>query len=944
MPAEGRKRRRDSNPEIVIQNDKLYRVIYRANCLCRGCLGAEISKTSMYKHVRDQNELAKRFPERYQPVEKGKPRKVLQIIDDPEELADLDAIAGDILGRRRGNDSLECEEEAEICEEQDTVPVATSDIELSYDGYDGGDGGFEDYGVEMAQHYVFEMNKPDLVHEIMESGDERFKRVFLKRLNGWIKNCTPMSQIDEELDHYHEIISTLPDKNKWERTIRQSNPRYSEVYACEDHHAVYPDSFKNQGCEQVIDDSETKCAKPLEKCTRYNSIVDVLQRKLHDSRFSQGLMHGPTFDYAREVEQGKCSSVWSGEFVMRMREKYPDFFDLSSHIPLLFGIFVDGFSPFNTTVNSMGSITLICLNLPASIRMNFENLQLLMLMDGPHEPSNFQIYLAHIVRELKLLWNPFTIDGKTYRAALACCIQDGRAMTKTSLTSEAGSRYGCSKCTVEGDYSNRKYAYSSRGNLSLDDPRRTDSSFGPALMSKIHEPKTHGFLTIRSQYIASGSNIGDSVDDLFLCGVKGQSVFCDLPYWDAGECHLVCFMHNMKNVGKRIEQLALGKYDTIDLRNKLRELGIKQHLWTKHKTEKDGRRKEVLPKASPDWALKLEQENAIFNRNTAAKALNSTQIPSSSCIQPQRFFRSIHKDMGNVDSGENSKLKKGEKLVGEAVPMKQFLLSGAMACVLYYGGAKESFAVSVDRLFSLLGRLAAPIVDMKELASMEAEIWQRICDLEKEIPPSEVVLSIHNLGHLAHQVKMFGPLSETWAYPLESYLGHLKRKAKNKAKPEASIFSRHTYEETIRLLICYLNENNEHVPYDCQRYSDKLTVSGKSRNRELTNEEIMGMRNYIQKNWRSYRTLQEKLHCEDPWLAGVRMTPSRRSQFAGKERQILEGVSRFAQSYSNFVIFRTRFSSRTIGKNNTIVLIRRGNSTTVGQILDTVKVKVRYCL
>lgn len=70
-----------------------------------------------------------------------------------------------------------------------------------------------------------------------------------------------------------------------------------------------------------------------------------------------------------------------------------------------------------------------------------------------------------------------------------------------------------------------------------------------------------------------------------------------------------------------------------------------------------------------------------------------------------------------------------------------------------------------------------------------------LCNLEKIFPPSFFDVMEHLPIHLPHEATLGGPVQFRWMYPFERYMGHLKKKVKNKAKVEGSIVEQYINEE-----------------------------------------------------------------------------------------------------------------------------------------------------
>ncbi|XP_076926567.1 uncharacterized protein LOC143589798 [Bidens hawaiensis] len=63
---------------------------------------------------------------------------------------------------------------------------------------------------------------------------------------------------------------------------------------------------------------------------------------------------------------------------------------------------------------------------------------------------------------------------------------------------------------------------------------------------------------------------------------------------------------------------------------------------------------------------------------------------------------------------------------------------------------------------------------------------------------------VHLCVHLPQEAILGGPVQSRWMYPIERYLGHLKRYVRNKAKPEGSIAEGYVVEEAINFCSHYL--------------------------------------------------------------------------------------------------------------------------------------------
>lgn len=146
--------------------------------------------------------------------------------------------------------------------------------------------------------------------------------------------------------------------------------------------------------------------------------------------------------------------------------KGPDgrsFWDVSDKTEgrLVFALNMDGFNPFGNKEAgkkvSVGAMYMVCMNLPPTIRYNIENVFLVGVIPGPHEPSLHEInhFLKPLVDELHELWTHGVFltrtrlypHGQRVRCALGPLICDLPAARQMSGFSHFRSTNSCSECT-----------------------------------------------------------------------------------------------------------------------------------------------------------------------------------------------------------------------------------------------------------------------------------------------------------------------------------------------------------------------------------------------------------------------------------------------------------------------------------------------------------------
>ena len=146
--------------------------------------------------------------------------------------------------------------------------------------------------------------------------------------------------------------------------------------------------------------------------------------------------------------------------------------------PLSLGLMmnIDWFQPYKHVAYSVGDIYLVIMNLPRNIRYKVENVLLVGILPGPHEPSNnMNSYLNPLVDKLLLFWKGVSLNvhgfscKKLVRCALLCVSCDIPAGRKACGFIGHAGHLGCSKClkSFNGDFGNMDYGGFDRENWPL---------------------------------------------------------------------------------------------------------------------------------------------------------------------------------------------------------------------------------------------------------------------------------------------------------------------------------------------------------------------------------------------------------------------------------------------------------------------------------------------
>ena len=159
----------------------------------------------------------------------------------------------------------------------------------------------------------------------------------------------------------------------------------------------------------------TKCDEPLlkevslrtgetklypRKVYCYNSVISNLRHFLQRPGFAQKceLWRG------RDIPDGFLADIFDGRIWKEWQ-----YVDGEPYLALprnyAFMLNVDWFQPFKHSLYSVGALYMVLMNLPRSERFKPENVFLVGVIPGPHEPKhNINSYLRPLVAELNSLW------------------------------------------------------------------------------------------------------------------------------------------------------------------------------------------------------------------------------------------------------------------------------------------------------------------------------------------------------------------------------------------------------------------------------------------------------------------------------------------------------------------------------------------------------------
>ena len=233
----------------------------------------------------------------------------------------------------------------------------------------------------------------------------------------------------------------------------------------------------------------------------------------------------------REMLSEYLSDVYDGKIWRDFQSFHGNSF-LSEPGSLALMLNMDFFQPYKHIEYSVGAIYLTILNLPWHARYKRENVILVGLIPGPHEPHHdINSFLQPLVDELMLLWQgvEFNIhssnEKKCIRCALLCIACDLPAGRKTCGFLSYNAHLGCSRCwkRFSGGVGSMDFSGFDRENWQIRN-------------GVDHRQKAVSLLSLntRSKLEKAESETG--------CR---YSVLLQLPYFDAPRMMIVDPMHNL---------------------------------------------------------------------------------------------------------------------------------------------------------------------------------------------------------------------------------------------------------------------------------------------------------------------------------------------------------------------------------------------------------------
>ena len=233
---------------------------------------------------------------------------------------------------------------------------------------------------------------------------------------------------------------------------------------------------------------------------------------------------------SRKIDEGTMRDVYDGQIWSDFQ-----FYDNEPFLsePGNYGLMLnmDFFQPYKHVQYSLGAIYITVLNLPRTLRNKANNVILVGLIPGPHEPKHdINSFLTPLVSELKEFWggvqiNVHSMGQKIIRCALLCIACDLPAGRKVCGFLSHNAHLGCSRCwkKFSGSIGSMDFAGFDRENW-----RARTGTEHRMLATRLLSTTT------KTERAAAESSSG--------CR---YSVLLDLPYLNAPRMLIVDPMHNL---------------------------------------------------------------------------------------------------------------------------------------------------------------------------------------------------------------------------------------------------------------------------------------------------------------------------------------------------------------------------------------------------------------
>ncbi|XP_020254080.1 uncharacterized protein LOC109831152 [Asparagus officinalis] len=545
------------------------------------------------------------------------------------------------------------------------------------------------------------------------------------------------------------------------------------------------------------------------------------------------------------TDDGKIRHPADAEAWKHMDRTFPWFANECKNVRL--GLSSDGFNPFGIMSSGWSTwpVVLTPYNLPPWLCIKQPYVILSLLIPGKHAPGNdIDVFLEPLIDELKQLWTEGVMTYDTHakqsfrlRAILLWTINDFPAYANLSGWSTKGT-YACPVCGPEfkGLYlqHSRKFCYwfnrrwlnikhryrTKKWSKFFDDtvekrdaphPLRGDQivhllEMFPAVRFGKKRYSKEDLLGVRNLRInkripkrkRQAQVVSDGAEVVKLpSGWTKFSIFFQLPYWKELKIrHNLDVMHIEKNICDNLLSTLLQdankSKDDLRARRDLTALNI---------------REELQPKIVRNNRLELSASRITMSKvemQTFCQVLKSIKLPEG-----------YSSNISNYVQVQERKIL-GLKTHDYHVLLHQ-LLPVALRSTMQ---DKKTVKVIID-FCGFFRKLCSKVIDARDFEKLGENISETMCEMEMLFPPSFFTIMVHLTHHLAEEAAIAGPVHYRWMYPIERYLGSMKRQLRNRARPEGSIAESYVRSECLLFASRYMRgEQTElQAPVDNKEYT-----------------------------------------------------------------------------------------------------------------------------
>jgi hypothetical protein len=280
---------------------------------------------------------------------------------------------------------------------------------------------------------------------------------------------------------------------------------------------------------------------------------------------------------------------------------------------------------------------------------------------------------------------------------------------------------------------------------------------------------------------------------------KKKLIFWELPYWkDLEVRHLIDVMHLTKNIYVNLLGFmgVFGKpKDTLEAREDLKRMKERDNL---HPEKTDDGRHYLRPAS---YTLSNEEKESMF------ECLSSIKVPSG-------FFSNI-KHIINVPKKKFVNLKSHDC----HVIMTQLLL------VALRGILPPHVRLAIVKLCAFLNVISQKAINPFDLATLQNDVVQCLVSFELVFPLSFFDIMTHLLVHLVKEINILGPVFLHNMFPLERFMGVLKKYVHQWGRPERSIAKGYGIEEVIEFCVDFIPDLDP-IGLPESRYEERLGEKG----------------------------------------------------------------------------------------------------------------------